>query len=370
MHRLNLFQCAPTPLAHRFRYAHEMMTSAVILRPEGLYCPAGDFYIDPWRPVEHAVLTHGHSDHARPGSAQYQAVDIGAGILRQRLGADMPLRTRAYGERWQMQAATVSLHPAGHILGSAQVRIEVAGKVTVVTGDYKRDVDPTCAPFEVVPCDTLITEATFALPIYRWQPTEVTAAEIFAWWQAQAARGYTCVLCCYALGKAQRVLAALRAHTQQTVLLHGAMVPLVQVYRDAGVQMLDTQALSEHARSRDLSGALILAPPSAARSPWMRHFGNVSVGFASGWMAVRGARRRAGYDRGFVLSDHADWNGLVRTARETGAKHVWATHGNTDSLVRFLTESGIQAGALNAIAHETGLIDAMPIAFGEVGDHG
>jgi putative mRNA 3-end processing factor len=359
-----------------------MTDSAVILRPEGLYCPAGDFYIDPWRAVPRAVLTHGHSDHARAGSAHYQAVDIGAGILRQRLGAQVPLQTRAYGERWQMQDALVSLHPAGHILGSAQVRIEVSpsrrhgrhvgGQVTVVTGDYKRDADPSCAPFEVVPCDTLITEATFALPVYRWQPTEVIAAEIFSWWQQQAARGYVSVLCCYALGKAQRILAALCAHTQQPVLLHGAMVPLVQVYRDAGVRMLDTQALSEQARSSDVAGALILAPPSAARSPWMRRFSKVSVGFASGWMAVRGARRRAGYDRGFVLSDHADWDGLVRTVRDTGAKQVWATHGSTDSLVRFLSESGVSAGTLRAQRFDQRDGSAAPntVAFGEVGDHG
>jgi putative mRNA 3-end processing factor len=345
-----------------------MIESTVILRPEGLYCPAGDFYIDPWRPVHNAILTHGHADHARAGCAQYQAVDVGAGIYRQRLGADVPLITRAYGERWHMQAATVSLHSAGHILGSAQVRVEADGQVTVVTGDYKRDADLTCAPFEVVPCDTLITEATFALPVYRWQPTEVTVADIYAWWQAQAARGYASVLCCYALGKAQRILAALRAHTEQPVLLHGAMVPLVQVYRDAGVDMLETQALSEQARTRELAGALILAPPSAARSPWMRRFGNVSVGFASGWMAVRGARRRAGYDRGFVMSDHADWDGLVRTVRETGAKQVWATHGNTDSLVRFLNESGVAASPLRAPDTRDG--GGTTVAFGEAGDHG
>ena len=316
------------------------------LRPEGLYCAAGDFHIDPWRPVPRAALTHGHADHARSGSARYLAAAQGLGLLRHRLGADSPLEGLAYGERVALGDTVVSLHPAGHILGSAQVRIEHAGETWVVTGDYKRDPDPTCAPFELVPCDVLITEATFALPVYRWEPTESVARAILAWWDECARRRVPAVLFCYALGKAQRLLAELARVVERPVHLHGAMVPLVQVYRDAGIAMLPTLPVSDSARGRDFAGELVLAPPSAEGTPWMRRFRDASTAFASGWMRVRGNRRRRGHDRGFVLSDHADWPALVATARECGARRVLATHGSTDAYVAFLREQGIDAAPL------------------------
>jgi putative mRNA 3-end processing factor len=212
----------------------------VELTDKGLYCPAGDFHIDPWRPVPRAVITHGHADHARPGSGLYFAEGSGIPILRQRLGADLASHALDYGEALELGRARISLHPAGHILGSAQVRIEVDGEVWVITGDFKRDEDPTCAAFEPVRCDTLITEATFALPIYRWPDIDMVAADIYRWWQANAEQGRASVLFCYALGKAQRVLAALLAHTEQRALLHGAAVPLTDIYRQAGVAMLPT----------------------------------------------------------------------------------------------------------------------------------
>jgi putative mRNA 3-end processing factor len=317
------------------------------VRPEGLYCAAGDFHIDPWRPVPRAVLTHGHADHARSGSARYLAADAGLGLLRHRLGSDAPLHGLHYGERIGLGDTVVSLHPAGHILGSAQVRVEHAGETWVVTGDYKRDADPTCVPFELVPCDVLITEATFALPVYRWDPTEAVARDILAWWDQCARRRIPAVLFCYALGKAQRLLAELARLTERPVHLHGAMVPLVQVYRDAGVAMLPTLPVSESAKGRDFAGELVLAPPSAEGTPWMRRFREASTAFASGWMRVRGNRRRRGHDRGFVLSDHADWPALVATAHECGARRVLATHGSTDALVSYLRETGIDASPLH-----------------------
>ncbi|TDK27217.1 ligase-associated DNA damage response exonuclease [Luteimonas aestuarii] len=314
------------------------------LRPEGLYCPRGDFHIDPWRPVPRAVITHGHGDHARTGMAEYHCTHGSLPILQWRLGRQQ-YHAHAHGESFTLGDAKVSLHPAGHVLGSAQVRVEVAGEVWVASGDYKRQPDPTCAPFEVVPCDTFITEATFGLPVYRWPDTREVAREIVEWRDACAAEGVAAVLFCYALGKAQRVLAELAAHTDAPALLHGAIAAGVDVYRQAGIPMLATEPVSEQAKGADFAGKLVLAPPSAAGSAWMRRFRRAQTGFASGWMRIRGNRRRRNYDRGFVVSDHADWPDLMRTVRETGASRVIATHGNTDAIVRALREDGIDAGA-------------------------
>lgn len=316
----------------------------VVLRPEGLYCPAGDFHIDPWLPVPRAVITHGHGDHARLGMGAYHVARAGLPILLWRLGEQRYV-VHDYGETFALGAARVSLHPAGHILGSAQVRIEVDGEVWGVSGDYKRQPDPTCAPFEVVPCDTFITEATFGLPVYRWPDTGEVARDIVAWRDQCEARGETAVLFCYALGKAQRLLAELAALTDRPALLHGTIAAGVQVYRDCGIDMLDTRPVAEPWAKQDYAGELVLAPPSAAGSPWMRRFRATQHGFASGWMRIRGNRRRRNYDRGFVVSDHADWPALVRTVRETGAQRVIATHGNTDAIVRALCEDGVQAEA-------------------------
>jgi len=314
------------------------------LRPEGLYCPAGDFHIDPWRPVPRAVITHGHGDHARPGMGAYHTTRTGLPILEWRLGEQIYV-AHEYGAPFRMGDATVSLHPAGHVLGSAQVRVEVDGEVWVASGDYKRQHDPTCDPFEVVRCDTFITEATFGLPIYRWPDTPAVARDIVAWRDHCAERGEAAILYCYALGKAQRVLAELAAHTDKPVLLHGAVATGVEVYRRAGIAMVETIPVVETDRSADYAGQLVLAPPSAAGSPWIRRFRRAQQGFASGWMRLRGNRRRRNYDRGFVVSDHADWPDLMRTVRETGASRVIATHGNTDAIIRALCEDGISAEA-------------------------
>lgn len=313
------------------------------LRREGLYCPAGDFHIDPWQPVARAVITHGHADHSRIGMGQYHCTRAGLPILQWRLGAQ-DYHAHDYGEPFQLGDARVSLHSAGHVLGSAQVRVEVDGEVWVASGDYKRQHDPTCAPFEVVRCDTFITEATFGLPVYRWPHTADVARDIVEWRDECAANAEAAVLFCYALGKAQRVLAELAGFTDEPALLHGAIATGVEVYRQSGIAMLETRPVSDAAKGAEFSGKLILAPPSAAGSAWMRRFRRAQTGFASGWMRIRGNRRRRNYDRGFVVSDHADWPDLMRTIRETGARRVIATHGNTDAIVRALNEEGIATG--------------------------
>ncbi|HEY9254886.1 MAG TPA: ligase-associated DNA damage response exonuclease [Stenotrophomonas sp.] len=314
----------------------------VVMRPEGLYCPAGDFYIDPWRPVQRAVITHGHGDHARAGMGRYDCLTDCLPILHWRLG-EQEYHAHAPGQSFELGRARVSLHPAGHVLGSAQVRIEAEGQVWVASGDYKRQPDPTCAPFEPVPCDVFITEATFALPVYRWPRTAAVVDDIVRWRRDCGERGEAAVLYCYALGKAQRVLAELDGRGEPPVLLHGAIAAGVAVYRQAGIAMVETEAVSEQPRGQDAAGRLVLAPPSAAGSAWLRRFRHAQQGFASGWMRIRGNRRRRNYDRGFVVSDHADWPALLHTIAQTGARRVIATHGNTDALVRHLCEHGTAA---------------------------
>lgn len=316
---------------------------------EGLYCRAADAWVDPWRPVPRALITHAHADHARPGCGEYWAVASSEGVLRQRLGQDITLHPVQYGEEHWLGQCRVSFHSAGHVLGSAQIRLEVDGEVWVVSGDYKRDADPSCEPFEPVPCDVLITEATFGLPIYRWQTGAEVAEEIRAWWQGDRQR--PSLLFCYAFGKAQRLMAELNAiGVDDEVLLHGAVETVTRHYRAAAVPMTPSRPVSDLPRSDTLAGRLVLAPPSAHRSSWMRRFRSPQTGFASGWMAVRGARRRRGYERGFVLSDHADWPGLIQTVRQSGARKVYVTHGQSDVLARYLREiEGIEAEPLETL---------------------
>jgi putative mRNA 3-end processing factor len=318
----------------------------VVATDRGLHCPAGDFYIDPWQPVQAAVITHAHGDHLRHGSARYLLASPGVTIAQHRLGSGNSVQPIEYGQAVKLGATRVSFHPAGHVLGSAQIRIEHEGEVWVVSGDYKRQPDPTCALFEQLECDVFISEATFALPIYRWSPTPQVVEEIVRWWHANRERGIASALFCYALGKSQRVLAELRAFTDEPVYLHGAVVALTDLYRKAGVAMVPTLAATTEKKT-DYRGALIIAPPSAAGTPWMRRFGEHSSGFCSGWMRVRGDRRRRGYDRGFVISDHADWPGLLDTCLATRAKRVLLTHGYSDALARHLNERGVDAGALS-----------------------
>ena len=318
-----------------------MAADLIVQRPEGLYCPPGDFYIDPWRPVARAVITHAHSDHARVGHGHYLAAAPAAGVLRVRLG-QIDLQTLPYGLAITHHGVTVSLHPAGHVLGSSQVRLEHGGQVWVASGDYKVAPDRTCDPFEPVACDVFITESTFGMPIYRWCPDDQIFADMNGWWQRNADAGKASVLACYSFGKAQRILSGVDASIG-SIIVHGAVEPLNRAYRAAGVQLPPTRLVTEVTDKADLRRALVICPPSAAAGPWVRRFGDSSTAFASGWMQLRGARRRGGYDRGFVLSDHADWPGLMRAIGATGAQRVIVTHGSIPVMVRYLGEQGLQA---------------------------
>jgi putative mRNA 3-end processing factor len=336
----------------------------VVWRPEGLYCPAGDFHIDPWRPVPRAVITHAHADHARRGHGAYLATGCSAGVLRARLG-DISLQGLRYGERVHVGDATVSLHPAGHVLGSAQVRIEHRGRVWVASGDYfvsgAGDANPTCDAFEPVRCDCFITESTFGLPIYRWRPQAEVMTEVNDWWRANAEAGRASLLLGYSFGKAQRLLAGLDPSIGP-IAVHGAVEAVNAAYRAAGVALpetcrleaLDTQGGPGRqawpgwhgAGSAALRRVLVVAPPAAQGSPWTRRLGDCSDAFASGWMQLRGARRRHGVDRGFVLSDHADWPGLQRAISATQASRVIVTHGYEAVMVRWLQQQGLEAGSV------------------------
>ena len=308
----------------------------------GLRCERGDFFVDPSQDVDYAVITHAHADHARLGAKEYHCTRDSLAILQHRLGPTAVLRAHEYGEKFKRNGVWLSFHPAGHVLGSAQVRVESGESVWVVSGDYKRDLDPTCLPFETVPCETFITEATFALPVYAWDDPAEVVADLFRWSSAET-KTPTLVFC-YAFGKAQRLLAMLAKHTERPVYLHGAMQTLTQLYRDAGVSMLPTLPIAD---GTDYAGAMILAPPSAHRSAWMKRFKNPQTAFVSGWMAVRGHRRRRGYERGFVLSDHADWPSLERTVLQSTAPNVLVTHGTTSAFARYLTDKhGLQARSL------------------------
>ena len=330
------------------------MSDLIVETPQGLYCPPGDFHIDPWRPVSRAVLTHAHGDHARRGSGAYLAARISEGVLRTRLGDDIVLQGLNYGDAVTMNGVCVSLHPAGHVLGSAQVRVEYRGEVWVVSGDYfvsghAHDHNSTCAPFEPVRCHCFITESTFGLPIYRWRPQRDVLAEIDAWWAANAAAGRASLLLGYAFGKAQRLLAGVDASIGP-IATHGAVENLNVAYRAAGVALPPTVRVDALARDRDgLGRALIVAPPSVLGSTWQRKLdrpgAEASDAFASGWMQLRGARRRHGVDRGFVFSDHADWPGLQQAIAATGAERVIVTHGYEAVMVRWLREQGLRAGS-------------------------
>ncbi len=341
-----------------------MAADLVVRRPQGLYCPAGDFYVDPWRKVERAVITHAHADHARTGHRHYLAARRGVGVLRARLGR-VDVTGLDWGETVTIGAARVSLHPAGHILGSAQVRIEVDGQVWVLAGDYcvstLGDANPTCEAFEPVRCDCFVTEATFGLPLYRWPRHADVFDDMNRWWQANAAAGEASLVGAYSLGKTQHVLAGIAADLGP-IYVHPAAEAINAAHRDEGVRLPATRPWGELDDPRALRGALVVAPPSAG-APWRwQRAVRVRESFASGWMQQHGARHRAELDRGFVLSDHADWPGLLAAVDATRCTRVIVTHGDEAVLVRALAGKGLQCSTFR-----TAFGDEAPGEGGQAG---
>lgn len=321
-----------------------MANPVLTLTDRGLYCAAGDFYIDPWRAVDRALITHAHADHARPGHARYLCTNACMPVMQHRLGA-ITCDTVTYGETRRIGDATVSFHPAGHVPGSAQIRVEVAGEVWVVSGDYKTEPDGLSEAFAPVRCHTFISECTFGLPVFRWQPQAQVAGQINRWWAENAAQGRTSLLAAYSLGKAQRLLQMLDGRIGP-ILTHAAVENTNAVLRAQGYALQPTIRITPDLDRKAYPGALIIAPPAVLGSTWARRFGAPATGFASGWMQMRGVRRRRAADRGFVISDHADWGGLLGAIKDTGAETLYLTHGYTDIFTRYLRDAGHNAHVL------------------------
>ncbi|HBJ37839.1 MAG TPA: ligase-associated DNA damage response exonuclease [Planctomycetaceae bacterium] len=315
----------------------------------GLYCEAGGFYVDPWRPVDRAVVTHAHSDHACYGCRHYLSSTAGELLMRLRMPPEADFQFVRYGETVNVGPVKVSLHPAGHMLGSAMVRLEHRGRVALVSGDYKLGSDPTCAAWEPVRCHLLVTETTFGLPVYRWPDPVEVFADINRWWTRSAALGMTSILYAYAIGKSQRLLAGLDPSIGP-IYTHGAVEKGVQAYRDSGIAMPPTTAISvvdqRNKDQKQFAGSMILAVPSAHATAWLRRFGKITTAMASGWMAVRGNRRRRSVDRGFILSDHVDWPELIEATELCQPETIWTAHGYTAAAARFLSELGYDAHPL------------------------
>lgn len=312
----------------------------------GLYCAQGGFYLDPWNPVDRAVISHSHSDHLRWGSKHYLTAKCGERIARTRLGEEAQLDCLEYGESLYFNGVKISFAPAGHILGSSQIRVEHDGEVWVFSGDYKIENDPTCETFEPIKCHTFITESTFGLPIYRWQPEGTVLQEINQWWRKNQAAGRASLVTAYPLGKSQRILAGVDASIGP-IFTHGSVERINRDYRSCGVRLPKTSLASLAPKNTDWSRAMIVAPPSAHATPWSRRFGAFASAFVSGWMQIRGTRRRRAVDRGFTLSDHVDWPGLQSAIKATGAERIWVTHGYVPEVTRWLGECGYEARGLS-----------------------
>tara|TARA_B100000674_G_scaffold36867_1_gene25838 strand:+ start:251 stop:1252 length:1002 start_codon:yes stop_codon:yes gene_type:complete len=311
----------------------------------GIYCSKADVYLDPWRGVKKAIITHGHSDHARWGSKSYITQIDNVPILKHRLG-DISVSGKKYGDKFQINGVTFSFHPAGHVPGSSQIRVEYKGEVWVFTGDFKTQDDKISTPYEPIKCNTFITECTFGLPVYKWENPKVVHEQINNWWAENKSNGVSSLLMGYSLGKIQRLLKNLEPEIGK-IFTHGATEKMTEVLRSK-IDFPKTTLITRDTSKKEIEGNLVLAPPAVLGSAWSKKFGITSTGYASGWMAIRGARRRRAVDRSFVLSDHADWDGLLSAINSTECENVITTHGYTDIFAKYLNEQG-----LNALSEKT-----------------
>lgn len=309
---------------------------------KGICCPQAQVYLDPWKPVKRALITHGHADHARWGNEHYLCTTSAAPVIRYRLRTEHNVETVAFGEPVLINGVRFSFHPAGHIPGSAQIRVEYKGEVWVFSGDYKLQHDGLSEPFEPVTCHTFITESTFGLPVYNWKPQHEVMQDMNEWWRKNQQEGKVSVMAGYTLGKSQRILKNIDS-TIGKIFVHGAVDAVNSALRMQGIVLPETFRVTAETTRKDYEGSLVICPPSAVGSPWIRRFLPYSLGIASGWMKLRGARRRRGADRGFVLSDHADWTELNHAIRATGAERVFVTHGYSEIFAQYLAENGFEA---------------------------
>ena len=310
----------------------------------GLYCPKADVYLDPWKPVKKAILSHGHADHARWGSSSYLCTPTAAPVIKYRLG-EINLETLPFGEEKLINGVSFSFHPAGHILGSAQIKVSYKGEMVVFSGDYKTANDGFSEAFEPVKCHTFITESTFGLPVYHWQDQKWVFNEMEEWCKNNRQNGQLSILYGYSLGKAQRILQGL-PESVGPIFTHSTIEAVLNVMRNQGVSLKNTIPVNEHLTRAELLSGVIIAPPAVQNSNWLKKFEPIRNGVVSGWMALRGARRRRNADKGFVLSDHADWEGLNEAISLTGAENVFVTHGYTDILSKWLIDKGLNAHPL------------------------
>ncbi len=317
-----------------------MSSPLLAFNQNGIYCEAAQVYLDPWKPVQKAIITHGHADHSRYGHKAYITHHDNIPIIKHRLG-NISVTGKAYGESFSINNVKFTLYPAGHILGSAQVRVEHKGEVWVFTGDYKLEDDGVSVPFEPVKCHTFITECTFGLPAFKWKPQKEVFSEINKWWQQNQAEGKTSILFGYSLGKAQRLLKHLNPDIGQ-IYTHGAIENMTEVVRELRDFPVTTR-ITRDTKKEDLRGQMVLAPPSTHGSTWIRKMVPYVTASASGWMTFRGARRRRAIDKGFVLSDHCDWDALLKAIQLTSCEKVICTHGYTSIFARYLTELGYDA---------------------------
>ncbi len=309
---------------------------------KGIFCEQANVYIDPWRAVDKAIITHGHSDHAKAGHQHYLCHQNSVNVLKLRLGKKINIQKVDFGEEMLINGVKISLHPAGHIIGSAQVRLEYKGQIWVVSGDYKTENDGFSGAFEPIKCHYFITECTFGLPIYKWRPQQEVFEDINQWWQQSSALGKTAVLFGYSLGKTQRII----QHLDQSIgpiYTHKSIENTNKALRDQGIALAQTQLVDKVKDQRNMHQGIVIAPPSAASSSWIQQFYPYTTAMASGWMGIRQNRKNRAVHRGFVLSDHADWDGLNTAVKETGAEYVIATHGSTKVFARWLNEIGVHA---------------------------
>lgn len=317
-----------------------MKTPLLAFNDKGIYCAQADVYLDPWRPVDKAIISHGHADHSRWGHKKYITHHSNIPIIKHRLG-EINVSGKNWNETFMINNVQFSFHPAGHIIGSAQIRVEYKGEVWVFTGDYKTEDDGVATPYEPVKCHTFITECTFGLPAFKWQPQNEVFAEINNWWQQNQSDGRTSVIFGYSLGKAQRLLKYLDTSIGK-IYTHGAIENMTEVLRPQ-LEMPKTTRITRDIKKEEIKGNIVVAPPSAHGTPWIKKMVPYVTASASGWMTFRGARRRRAIDRGFVLSDHCDWQGLLSSIKETGAEKIICTHGYTDIFSRYLREIGYDA---------------------------